>query len=70
MSMADELMTLIAARVSHLSCKILTGHGQSGFPPPPYHSKLDPPELIWATVKNWVADSNATFRMEDVKMRN
>lgn len=34
---------------------------------PPYHPQLNPIELIWATVKNWVAAHNTTFRMCDVE---
>lgn len=34
---------------------------------PPYHCELNPIELIWADVKNFVADKNTTFKMADVQ---
>lgn len=34
---------------------------------PPYHCELNPIELIWAQVKNWVARNNTTFKLPDVK---
>lgn len=33
---------------------------------PPYHPELNPIELIWATLKKWVASHNVTFKMDDV----
>jgi hypothetical protein len=30
------------------------------------HPELNPTELIWATVKNWVAEKNITFKLHDV----
>lgn len=33
---------------------------------PPYHPDLNPIELIWAQLKNWVAAHNTTFKMEDI----
>ena len=34
---------------------------------PPYHSELNPIELIWSQVKGRVAKSNTTYRLDDVK---
>lgn len=34
---------------------------------PPYHCELNPIELIWADVKNFVADHNKTFKFADMK---
>lgn len=34
---------------------------------PPYHCELNPIELVWADVKNYVARNNTTFKMVDVK---
>lgn len=34
---------------------------------PPYHCKLNPIELVWAQIKNYVAANNTTFKMTDVK---
>lgn len=32
---------------------------------PPYHPELNPIEKVWATVKNYVASRNLTFRLND-----
>ena len=34
---------------------------------PPKHCDLNPIELIWAQVKDWVAKHNTTYKMADVK---
>lgn len=34
---------------------------------PPYHCELNPIELIWADVKNYVASRNTSFKFSDVK---
>lgn len=34
---------------------------------PPYHCKLNPIELVWAQIKNYIAANNSTFKMTDVK---
>jgi hypothetical protein len=46
--------------------RILAEHGYSVLWLPPYHPELNLTELIWATVKKWIADRNVTFKMEDV----
>ena len=33
---------------------------------PPYHCELNPIELIWAQVKDYVARNNTTFNIKDV----
>lgn len=33
---------------------------------PPYHCELNPIELIWAEIKNYVASRNTTFKFADV----
>ena len=33
---------------------------------PPYHSHLNPIELVWAEVKRSVAENNTTFKLKDV----
>ncbi|KAF2901916.1 hypothetical protein ILUMI_04272 [Ignelater luminosus] len=34
---------------------------------PPYHCELNPIELIWADMKNYVAEKNTTFKFQDMK---
>ncbi|XP_072400288.1 uncharacterized protein [Diabrotica undecimpunctata] len=34
---------------------------------PPYHCELNPIELIWADIKNYVAAKNTTFKFADMK---
>lgn len=34
---------------------------------PPYHCELNPIELIWAEIKNFVAEHNTTFKFADMK---
>ncbi|KAF2881628.1 hypothetical protein ILUMI_24540 [Ignelater luminosus] len=34
---------------------------------PPYHCDLNPIELIWADMKNYVAEKNTTFKFQDMK---
>jgi len=34
---------------------------------PPYHCELNPIEMAWASVKNYVKMNNSTFKMNDVK---
>jgi transposase len=34
---------------------------------PSYHPELNPIEKIWASVKNWVAVHNTTFKLKDVE---
>lgn len=46
---------------------LLHEHGHSTLRLPPYHPELNPIEKIWATVKNWVAVRNITFKLADVK---
>ncbi|KAF2888302.1 hypothetical protein ILUMI_17871, partial [Ignelater luminosus] len=33
----------------------------------PYHCELNPIELIWADMKNYVAEENTTFKFQDMK---
>lgn len=34
---------------------------------PPYHCKLNPIEMVWAQIKNYIAANNTTLKMSDVK---
>lgn len=47
--------------------KLLAEHGHSVLRLPPYHPDLNPIELIWSDLKNWVSSRNVTFKIEDVK---
>ncbi|KAJ9595987.1 hypothetical protein L9F63_012808 [Diploptera punctata] len=35
---------------------------------PPYHPDLNPIELIWGDVKQWVGSKNVSFKIKDVEM--
>jgi transposase len=41
---------------------LLAEHGHTVFRFPPYHPNLNPIELIWASVKEYVARKNVSFR--------
>jgi transposase len=45
---------------------ILVEHGHTVLRLSLYHAELNPIELIWGTVKNWVAEKNVTFKLDDV----
>ena len=47
--------------------RILARHGHAAIRLPPYHPELNPIEKIWGIVKNWVAQKNVTFRLDDVR---
>lgn len=47
--------------------ELMESHGHSVLRLPPYHPELNPIEKIWATVKNWVAVNNTTFKLADVE---
>jgi hypothetical protein len=44
---------------------LLAEHGHSALRSPPYHTDLNSIELIWASVKEYVARKNVSFRLED-----
>ncbi|XP_047000502.1 uncharacterized protein LOC124616242 [Schistocerca americana] len=46
--------------------KLLAHYGHSVLCLPPYHPEINPIEMVWATVKNWVATKNVPFKLEDV----
>lgn len=35
---------------------------------PPYHCELNPIELVWAEIKNFVSTRNTTYKMKDVEL--
>jgi transposase len=47
--------------------KLIMEHGHRCLRLPPYHSHLNPIELVWAKVKGNVAAENKTFKLCDVK---
>jgi transposase len=47
--------------------KLIQYHGHRCLRLPPYHSHLNPIELVWAKVKKQVAAENNTFKLCDVK---
>ena len=48
--------------------EIIKAEGHIPLRLPPYHSQLNPIELIWAQVKKQVADENTTFNIKDVEV--
>lgn len=46
---------------------LLTSHGHNVLRLPPYHPDLNPIELVWASLKQFVASRNVTFKLEAVK---
>lgn len=47
--------------------KLIEEHGHRCLRLPPYHSHLNPIELVWAKIKGQVASENKTFKLSDVK---
>ena len=46
--------------------KLITEQGHKVLRLPPYHSHLNPIELVWGKVKGQVASENCTFKIQDV----
>jgi transposase len=46
--------------------EVLAEQGHSVLHLPPHHLDLNPKELIWATIKDWIAVNNTTLKLEDV----
>ena len=46
--------------------ELLHNHGHSVLRLPPYHPDLNPIELVWASLKEYVAKRNVTFNFNDV----
>jgi len=64
-----ELYSLIKLRKPQFKTfkidALLAEHGHSVLRLPPYHPDLNPIELIWASVKEYVARKNVSFRLDD-----
>ncbi|XP_049832914.1 uncharacterized protein LOC126273406 [Schistocerca gregaria] len=64
-----ELLALIESNKPtkiYTVVKLLAHYGHSVLLLPPYHPEINPIEMVWAKVKNWVATKNVTFKLEDV----
>jgi transposase len=46
----------------------MAANGHAVLRSPPYNLDLNPIELIWADVKQWVGADNTTFRTNDAKL--
>lgn len=67
----SELFDLVTARMPrgkmYVIDQILSEYGHAVLRLPPYHPDLNPIELIWGDLKQWVARRNTTFKMKDVE---
>lgn len=70
MSLKSELLNLVRnanrKKIFQID-NILHENGHICLRLPPYHSHLNPIELVWAKVKGQVASQNTTFKIGDVK---
>lgn len=48
--------------------EMINEHGFSCLRLPPYHPDLNPIELVWASLKQYVASNNTTFKRQDVQL--
>ncbi|XP_072389346.1 uncharacterized protein [Diabrotica undecimpunctata] len=48
--------------------KLLEENRHSVLRLPPYHHELNPIELVWASIKNYVAQRNVSFNFKDVEI--
>jgi transposase len=44
---------------------LLAEHGHFALRLPPYYPDLNPIELIWASIKEYVTKKNVSFRLDD-----
>ena len=56
------------SKKSYIINRILAEHGHTALRLPPYHPDLNPIEFICADVKEWVARSNTTFKINDEQL--
>lgn len=70
MYLKPELLSLVKQtqkeKIFHID-KLILQKGHTCLRLPPYHSHLNPIELVWAKVKGQVAVDNKTFKLKDVK---
>jgi transposase len=68
-----ELYSLIKLRKPRFKAfkinAVLAEHGHSALHLPPHHPDLNPTELIWASIKEYVARKNVSLRLGKVKYR-
>ena len=65
-----ELLSLVKSQNKPKKFQVdemILQHGHLCLRLPPYHSHLNPIELVWAKVKGTVADENTTFKIGDVR---
>lgn len=48
--------------------ELVKEHGRTVLRLPPYHCELNPIELAWSSVKNYVKMKNTTYKLADVKV--
>jgi hypothetical protein len=58
--------SILANPVPYSIDKMVERSGREVLRLPPYHCKLNPIELVWAQVNNYVATNNTTFKLSDV----
>ncbi|KAJ4425806.1 hypothetical protein ANN_27432 [Periplaneta americana] len=62
----EIILPLKPKHISYKTDHLLSEHNHSILRLPSYHPELNPIELIWDSVKNWVAERNVSFKMDDV----
>ena len=68
-SLKPELVSIVKAQNKKKIFavdKMIAEMGHTSLRLPPYHADLNPIELIWAKIKNEVADKNTTFKLKDI----
>jgi transposase len=71
MSLKSELLGIVK-KTQHTKTfqidKAIQEHGHRCLRLPPYHSHLNPIELVWAKIKEQVATENKTFKLKDIEI--
>ena len=66
-----ELLSMVKQRKTtktyHID-KLIEKYGHTSLRLPPYHSHLNPIELVWAKIKGEVATNNRSFKLSEVKI--